>query len=129
MLSATPLCNKLTFSFTTPKDSTFIAGDSLVFSFTATFIKPEDADVKQKLYATVNLDYSDKTTRDAGKYVTESGRVSVAVPRNQASRLKSMTGYIFYFDNDTACRSKLLLNDLSVKRIHPQRARNKQPVK
>lgn len=129
MLSATPLCNKLTFSFTTPKDSTFIAGDSLVFSFTAAFIKPEDADVKQKLYATVNLDYSDKTTRDAGKYVTESGRVSVAVPRNQASRLKSMTGYIFYFDNDTAYRSKLLLNDLSVKRIHPQRAGSRQPVK
>ena len=129
MLSATPLCNKLSFSFTTPKDSTFVAGDSLVFSFTATFMKPEDADIKQKLYASVNLDYADKTTRDAGIYVSESGRFSLAVPRNRASRLKSMTGYIFYFDNDTAYRSKLILNDLSLKRIHPDNAGSKQPVK
>ena len=38
MLTATPLCNKAQFSFDTPKDTTFVTGDSLVFSFNAEFI-------------------------------------------------------------------------------------------
>ena len=121
-LSSTPLNNKIAFSFDTPKDSTFVAGDSLVFSFNAMFFAENYENVKQEAYAAITLEYVDESYCVKGVGIKESGYYTVAFPRNYGSRLKTMSGYLYYFDNDSACASRGLFDGLSVKRIHPASA-------
>lgn len=118
LLSSTPLCNRLRFSFDTPDDSSFVAGDSLVFSFSAHFIKSERDSVEQSAYAAVLLDYDDGTNSGTGMEITKSGKHSLSVARNSGSRLRAMNGFVYYSDNDSTLGSKLLLNRVSVRRIH-----------
>ncbi|MBR5850957.1 MAG: DUF4296 domain-containing protein [Bacteroidaceae bacterium] len=118
MLTATPLGNKINFSFDVPKDSSFVVGDSLVLSFKSLFVARDTLSVKQEAYAAITLEYSDDAYSMAGVSVKKSGNFAVAAPRNVQSRLRSMSGYIYYFDNDTANSSKLILSGLSLKRIH-----------
>lgn len=129
LLSTSPLNNKLAFTFDTPKDSSFIAGDSLVFSFNAFFLSENAQPVKQEAYASVILEYNDKSVRVNGVGVDEPGHYDIAVPRNYGSRLKSMSGYVYYFDNDTSDVSRMVLSDLSVKRIHPVQAKKEKQGK
>lgn len=119
MLSATPLNNKLAFSFDTPKDSTFIAGDSLAFSFNAIFISSDTATVKQSVYAAITLEYADKSFFMTGVDINAAGHYAITVPRNFKSRPKSMSGYVYYSDNDSTGISRALFGALSLKRIHP----------
>ena len=119
LLSSTPLNNRVSFSFNTPKDSAFVVGDSLVFSFNATFFSENDAAVTQEAYAAVTLEYDDESFRISGMSIKESGAFVLPVSRNFKSRLNSMSGYVYYFDNDTTYGSRMLLNDLSLKRLHP----------
>ena len=119
MLSATPLMNVAQFSFDVPKDSSFIAGDSLSFSFDAAFLPGDVCGIKQDVYAALTLEYGDGKYHMAGRSVQETGSFAVAAPRNYGSRLKSMSGYIYYFDNDSSSGSHVLLSDISLKRFHP----------
>ena len=128
MLSSTPLGNKIGFSFDVPKDSTFLVGDSLVFSFGATFLTADKDSVEQEAYAAITLEYEDNTYSMAGVSVTEDGRYTLPASRNFNSRLKSMSGYVYYFDNDTAYGSKLLLDKLSLLRVHPMQSTGKESV-
>ena len=118
MLSSTPLCNRLKFFFETPDDTTFVAGDSLVFSFYAEFISIGEDSVKQSAYSAIMLDYADGTFAGSGIEVAASGKYTISVERNKESRLKAMSGFVYYSDNDTAANSKVVLNDISVRRIH-----------
>ena len=124
MLSSSPLNNKISFSFDTPKDSSFVVGDSLVLSFNVMFISENEKEVKQEVYTAINLEYSDESHYSADLSVKESGHFTVSAPRNNSSRLKSMSGFIFYFDNDALNASRVVLNDLSVKRLHPSKSKN-----
>ena len=119
MLLSVPLNNKLQFSFNAPKDSTFVAGDSLVFSFKAAFLSDANSGVKQEAYAAIAVEYNDESYCTKGVSIKEAGDYVIPVSRNYGSRLKSMSGYVYYFDNDTAGASKVLLSELSVKRLHP----------
>lgn len=119
LLSAKPLGNKVQFGFETPKDTSFVVGDSLVFSFNALFLPVAGQGVKQEAYAAMTLVYDDERYHTAGMNVKESGSYLLTVPRELNSRLKSMSGYVYYFDDDTTHQSCLLLSDLSLKRIHP----------
>ena len=126
MLTATPLGNKINFSFDAPKDSSFVVGDSLVLSFNAMFVARDTLNVKQEAYAAITLEYSDDSYSMAGVSVKNSGNYAVAAPRNANSRLRSMSGYLYYFDNDTANASKLILSGLSLKRLHAVQAAKKE---
>ena len=119
MLSATPLMNKVQFSYDVPKDSSFVAGDSLSFTFGAAFLPSGGAAVKQDVYAALTLEYSNDSCFMAGTSVQEPGVYAVEVPRNYGSRLKSMSGYVYYFDNDSLSVSHVLLSNISLKRWHP----------
>ena len=119
VLSSTPLNNKILFSFNTPDDSSFVAGDSLVFSFNAMFVSENEANVNQEAYAAITLEYNDDSYCVKGIGIKEAGDYAVAASRNFGSSLKSMSGYVYYFDNDTSYASRVLLDALSVKRIHP----------
>ena len=105
------------FTFDAPKDSSFIEGDSLVFSFNTLFLSAGKDSVMQKAYASITLEYSNDSCCFAGVDIEGSGCFSVSAPRDTKNRLKSMSGYIFYFDNDAECESKALFSDLSVKRL------------
>ncbi len=119
MLSSVPLGNKVAFSFETPKDSSFVAGDSLVFSFNAKFVSQDVTDVKQEAYASITLDYNDGSYAVSGFSIDESGHYALAASRKFGTRIRSVSGYVYYFDNDTSATSMMLLDGLSLKRLHP----------
>ena len=119
MLTATPLCNRVQFSFDTPKDTTFVTGDSLVFSFNAEFIPASRGDVLREAHASVVLEYDNEVYHTAGVNVKSSGSYSISAPRDSKNRLRSMSGYVYYFDNDSAHESCMLLSGISLKRFHP----------
>ena len=121
LLSATPLANKIQFRFDTPKDTSFVIGDSLVFSFNAQFLPVEGRGVRQEAYAAVIMEYDNEIFHTADVSVKESGGYVLTSPREQERRLRSMSGYIYYSDNDTTLESGLLLSGLSLKRIHPEK--------
>ena len=118
MMLSSPLSNKLSFSFDAPADSAFVPGDSLVFSFNALFVNGGIPGLKQDAVASVSLTYDDGTDACSTVSVTESGSYAVAVERYD-SRLKSMNGFLYYFDNDTTSSSRIVVTDISVKRMHP----------
>ena len=119
MLLSTPLTSRLSFSFTVPDDAAFIKNDSLAFSFEAFFIHLEDSLLKQRAYASIRLDYADSTVFTNSIYIDTTGLYRLSAPRYLPSKLKSMSGFVYYVDNDTTARSGLLLNNISVVRIHP----------
>ena len=127
MLTATPLCTRVQFSFDTPKDTTFVTGDSLVFSFNAEFIPASRGDVLREAHASVVLEYDNEVYRTAGVNVKSPGSYSISAPRDSKNRLRSMSGYVYYFDNDSAHESCMLLSGISLKRFHPvESEKNKQ---
>ena len=119
ILSATPLNSRLAFDFKTPKDSSFVAGDSLSFSFHAAFLSGGVKDVEQHAHAGILLVYDDGTSAGYGLDIGNTGECALSLKRNFKSRLKSMSGFVYYHDNDTTAQPKLILNNVSVKRIHP----------
>lgn len=119
MLSSVPHANKVAFSFETPKDSSFMAGDSLVFSFNAEFLSDRTGDVKQEAYAAITLVYNDGSYDVSGLSIDEAGHYALAEVRNYRTRISSVSGYIYYFDNDSSKTSVMLLDRLSLRRLHP----------
>lgn len=118
-LSSTSLNNKLTFSFQVPDDTTFVKNDSLAFSFAAFFLDAGNHSLKQRAYASIYLEYADKTLFTAAVDIDTCGLYNLKVPRNADSKLKTMSGFVYYTDNDSTARAGLLLSDISVVRIHP----------
>lgn len=118
--SSNSLNNRLEFSFDVPDDATFVKGDSLVFSFNAEFISPDS--ILQDAYASVRLDYDDKSLFTASVRIDTIGEYILASPRYHDGKLKSMCGFVYYTDNDTTAGSRMLLHDISLFRIHPSTA-------
>ena len=118
-LTSTPLNSKLCFSFVVPDDTTFVKNDSLCFSFVACYVPLKEKLQKQSAYASIRLDYEDESVFTNACSVDSSGFYSLSAPRNPDSKLKSMTGFVYYADDDTIASSGLLLGDISVVRIHP----------
>ena len=119
MLTSTPLCNRLAFSFTTPDDTAFMPGDSLQFSFSALFFKDSLNVKEQHAYAAVLLEYADNTADSKGVIMKSTGDYMLSLKRNTDSRLKAMSGYVYYNDSSIVHgNAGVVLSDISVKRIH-----------
>ena len=118
-LTSTPLSSKLFFSFTVPDDTAFVKNDSLSFSFVACYIPSVDGQQNQSAYASIRLDYDDKSVFTNAVSVDSTGFYALSAPRNPDCKLKSMSGFVYYSDDDTTASSGLLLGDISVVRIHP----------
>ena len=118
-LTSTPLSSKLQFAFIVPDDTAFVKNDSLVFSFVACYIPSTVRSQNQSAYASIRLDYADKSVFTNAVLVDSTGFYTLSAPRNPDSKLKSMSGFVYYSDNDTVASSGLLLGDISVVRIHP----------
>lgn len=118
LLSSTPLNSRLSYAFEIPTDTTFLAGDSLSFSFEARFITGGVSGVKQSLYTALVVEYEDGTSFSVGKYKMTNGNCAISAPRNFASRPKYMSGFVYYSDDDSTAMARLLLNRISLKRMH-----------
>lgn len=126
LLASTHVNSKLAFAFDAPKDSTFLKGDSLAFSFGAYFITGGNDVVKQEAYASIRVDYLDGTYRCKDVRITSSGEYVLAVPRNYDDKIKSMSGFVYYVDDDKDVKAKMLLGGISVTRIHPPKKQKKR---
>ena len=107
----------MAFDFTAPDDSSFMAGDSISFSFDALFVNEGRDSLRQRAYAGVLVRYADGTSDNLGIEILRSGRHAIELPRNMESRLESMDGFVYYSDNDSLSKAKLMLSDISLKKF------------
>ncbi len=117
LLSSSPLNNRITFNFAS--DTTYVKGDSILFSFTAKHLRGDMEALSHSAHAALVVEYDDDSFSTSGVSLVADSTFSLAVERNYASDIKSLHGFVYYSDNDTLCTSKLLLGNITVKRIHP----------
>ena len=118
MLLSTPLQSTLTFGFEM-SDTLFVAGDSLSFSFDASFVSGGVKGVRQEAFAAITVNYDDGKVGNCAARVDKTGHVVLAFNRYFDSRPVSMNGFVYYFDNDATASARLVLTAISVTRIHP----------
>ena len=118
MLLSTPLQSTLTFGFEM-SDTLFVAGDSLSFSFDASFVSGGVKGVRQAAFAAITVNYDDGKVENCAARVDKTGHVVLAFNRYFDSRPVSMNGFVYYFDNDATASARLVLTAISVTRIHP----------
>lgn len=116
MLYSSPLNSYLTFGFETPQDSSFVAGDSISFSFNALFADEGRKGVNQRAHAGLFVMYDDGSSDNAGADVSQ-GDCQLSVKRNMDSRMKSVSGFVYYCDDDSLAKAKMMLGNISVKKI------------
>lgn len=119
LLSSSPLGNRITFNLTA--DTTYVKGDSIRFLFDAKHFKGNMSDIRHFAHAALVVEYSDDSSASSGVTFTCDSTYVLAVNRNYNADIESLHGFVYYTDNDTLCNSKLLLGDISVKRIHPEK--------
>ena len=120
-LSSTPLNSRLAFSFKTPEDTSFVKNDSLSFSFSAFFLSASKDSLRQSAYASIRLDYADGGVFTNAVRVDSTGVYNLSASRNPDSKLKSMSGFVYYVDDDSAANSGLLLGDISLVKMRPKK--------
>lgn len=118
VLYSSMLGSHIAFDFVAPDDSSFVAGDSITFSFNTLFVTEGRDSVRQRAYAGVLVRYADGTSDNRGLDISRSGSHVLALPRNTQTRLESMDGFVYYSDNDSLSKAKLMLSDISLKKIH-----------
>lgn len=123
-LTSAPLNNKQIMSFTS--DTAFVAGDSVAFSFDTRFFS-SNKEKLQGIYAALLLTYTDNTTESHALNISESGNNVIAVPRDFNRTIKDIDAFIYYTDNDKSARSGVILNAVSLVRIHPAIETTEQP--
>ena len=116
LLSSSALTNRVEFNY--KADTTFVRGDSLVFSFTARFLPDADS-VVQGAHVALVVQYGDKSSRSNGMPLKGDGAYCIDVQRDFKRNIEAVHGFVYYSDNDSLHLSKLLLGDIAVRRIHP----------
>lgn len=122
MLSCTALDSHVSFGFDVPKDSTFVVGDSISFSFSAMFASGGVPGIRQFAHVALSFEYDDGSVGGRGIDIVENGEYLVSMNRNHDTRLKSVSGFVYYVDSDTTAVAKLFLNNISLTRIHPSKS-------
>lgn len=121
LLSSMALCNRLNFEY--KADDTYVQGDSISFSFSAKHLASGLDSVKFNAHAALVVEYADASTAVNGTDVTDDGAYVVAVERNFGSKITALHGFLFYSDDDSLSRPKLLLGDIAVMRVHPSNSK------
>lgn len=122
MLSANHLHSHMTFNLDMPEDSSLLVGDSLSFSFDALFVNEARDSIRQKAHAAVLVKYVNGLSNGYSVDVDSSGYFSVAVQRNNVSAINSLSGFVYYSDDDPRCKAKMLLSGISLKRFKAKEA-------
>lgn len=117
LLSSAAICNRITFAY--DADTTYVKGDSLVFTFSAKYLPGTMDSLFQRAHAALVVTYADGSIVNSGSAVVVDKKYALSVNRSD-KMIKSLNGFLYYSDNDSSCLSKLLLSDIAVKRIHPE---------
>lgn len=117
VLYSSMLNSHMVFDFVAPDDSSFLAGDSISFSFNALFVNEGNDSIRQRAHAGVLVRYVDGTSDNLGLEIVCSGKCLLALPKNMQSSVKSMDGFVYYADDDSLSKAKLMLSDISLERI------------
>lgn len=117
LLSATPIMNRISFSY--DADSTYYAGDSVVMEMNVLFIPSKDEELKQFAHTAMMVEYEDGLYNSVGCMINTSGRHTLSVPRNYDSMIKSIRGYVYYTDNSSSARARMIIDKFAVTRLHP----------
>lgn len=115
LLSSNALLNKIEFAYSI--DNLYKPGDSVSLSFGVHFIKPEDNNSTQIAHAALLYEYTDSTFESSGKGITNDGFYVLAVERDFTKTIKEVRGFIYYNDNDTLFRSRMLISNMKVERL------------
>ncbi len=117
LLSSSPLNNRVVFHY--DADTTYVVGDSILFSFSSKHLRAKADSLRHTAHAALVVEYDDASYASRGVSLKADSAYSLTLERNFNAGIKSMYGFVYYSDNDTLCASKLLLGEISVKRIHP----------
>ncbi len=121
LLSSMALCNRLHFNY--EADNTYKAGDSISLSFNVKFLPGGVDSVAYNAHAALVVEYDDATVATSGSAIDADGVYSIAVERNYNAGIKALNGFLFYTDDDSLTRPKLLVSDIAVMRVHPPKSK------
>lgn len=116
-LSATTMKNRLLF--TCAVDTIFLPGDSVAMSMNVEFITNGNENVKQSAHLAMLLEYNDSSFVSRGFSFSNSGHHAIGFERDFERTIKEIRAFLYYTDNDTLYRSRMLVGDIEVMRIHP----------
>lgn len=119
LLSATAFKNRLLFHC--DADSTFIPGDSIAMSFNVRFANAGNDAVAQLAHTAMVVEYDDSTSVGDGYSFSTAGSRTLSVNRDFNRRIKNIRSYIYYVDNDTLFEARMLVSDIKLLRLHPQK--------
>lgn len=115
-LSSNHLYSHFTFGFDVPEDSALLPGDSLSLSFNTLFVNEGRDEIKQKAHVAMLLKYTDGSSAAHGIDVTTPGRYAVSFERNADCGISAMSGFVYYSDNDSLSKAKMILSNISLMR-------------
>lgn len=117
-LNSSPFCNRLFFSF--ESDSAFVVGDSIALNINTRFFSDKNRKPSGKLHAALLIIHTDSTVVSNGISIETSGSHALEFVRDYDRMIKSINGFVYYTDNDSTLQSGVLLNDISLLRMHPE---------
>ena len=116
LLSSSPFMGRKSFAY--QADTTFVPGDSISFGATLHFVAPR-RDVGASAHMALLVEYKDSTFASSGATITKDGHYTLEIPRNSGSRIKSVSGHIYFMPKENGADERVLVGAVSLKRIHP----------
>lgn len=112
-LTDAPLANKVTFEI--PTDSNFKAKDAFLWSADYTFL----SEGKRKATMGFNILFDNDSVVGRVKDITRSGVQTLYIKPDSVFAIKSVNGFIYYTDTDSADnKSGLIINNITLTRYH-----------
>ena len=115
-LTSSPINNRLFLSF--ESDSAFIEGDSVALALNTRFFAEKDFNAK--IHAAILVTYKDGTISSVATDINSSGRYALEVNRDYDKVMKKVEGFVYYTDENESWSSGVVLDGLSLLRIHPE---------
>ena len=115
LLSSSPICNRVTFDYST--EEAFAQSDSVSLSFTARYLQSPAGSFAPRASAALVVEYADNSYASRCVDIKADGNFELGVGSSGGSLIKRVRGFVYYTDSDSLCLSKLLLGDMRVKRV------------
>lgn len=112
-LAKGPLTNRVTFEI--PSDSNFKAKDAFLWSADYIFLSDHPG---QKAVMGFNVQFENDSVAGSVREITASGAQSLYIKPDSAFAIKSLNGFIYYTEADSANALGLIVNKITLMRYH-----------
>lgn len=112
-LAKGPLTNRVTFEI--PADSNFKAKDAFLWSADYIFLSDHPG---QKAVMGFNVQFENDSVAGSVREITASGAQSLYIKPDSAFAIKSLNGFIYYTEADSANALGLIVNKITLMRYH-----------